>query len=318
MRVRIVHANSVSVHDTANLCLQEVYERASAGQLSWSHYRSCRLRLKKVVAALGPDTLLAAVGQRELSSAVLQFASRPPCGRRPYQKRPHGEPIARWTAMTYIAQMKTLFAWAAEHDLLSWDKPRGFSRAFRLRDRRMRTPQEEERACCGVSTAELDAYSMAELTALFRAGRSLDRLFIVLGLNCGFTSREIASLRTFEVSLEGPHPFIHRRRPKTGVEARWALWPETAALLALHRSPTNVDHRWLLTRAGVHRELALDIRAGRFKPREADLSNYLSQPMNQHRAFEGSHPEGVPEIPGQGAGEEVTIGYVRADLLSRL
>jgi len=73
---------------------------------------------------------------------------------------------------------------------------------------------------------------------------------MLLGMNCGFTSGEISSLRQFEVNLTDT-PYIHKRRHKTGVEARWTLWPETAALLRKHRAVgSNSGLYWLLTGAG--------------------------------------------------------------------
>lgn len=93
-------------------------------------------------------------------------------------------------------------------------------------------------------------FTIDELTALFRAGRSRDRLYILLGLNCGFTNIDLANLRTFEVFLDAERPHIHKRRHKTGVEARWLLWPETASLLKRLRVPENPGKLWLLTEYG--------------------------------------------------------------------
>ncbi len=74
---------------------------------------------------------------------------------------------------------------------------------------------------------------------------------MLLGLNCGFTSGEMSSLRQFEIYLDTERPYIHKKRSKTGVEARWLLWQETATLLRRHKAAANADLRWFLTDPGL-------------------------------------------------------------------
>jgi integrase len=236
---RSVQAQEATVRDAADLFLDEVYLRAQANQVSWAYYRSSCFRMRRAIEALGPDKPLHMIGKTELAAAVLKIAARPPTQPRPYQKRPAGAPISRVTAKSYIMYLKMLFAWVAEHDDLEWERPKGFARLFRIKDRRLMTPAEQEREARVVVSGEVDTFTTGELTTMFRAGRSLDRLYILLGLNCGFTSGEISALRTFEVYLDEAQPYIHRRRAKTGIEAKWLLWPETARLLRRHKAPTT-------------------------------------------------------------------------------
>lgn len=249
-RARTVALDQITVADAANLYLDHLHARARAGQVGWGHYRSCRQHLVCALEVLRRDRPLAEVGKGEIQAAVLHFASRPPGRPRLFQRAPAGRPIAAATAKGRITVMKAMFVWLAEHDLLTWERPRGFERLFRLKDRRLQTPEEAARACGAVVSGEVDSFTPQELTRIFRAGRPRDRLYILLGLNCGLTSSEISSLRTFEVSLDAERPFIHRRRGKTGVEARWCLWPETAALLRGQRARANAGRYWLLTEAG--------------------------------------------------------------------
>ncbi|GMV25141.1 MAG: hypothetical protein AMXMBFR58_11720 [Phycisphaerae bacterium] len=154
------------------------------------------------------------------------------------------------TAKGCIMMVKALFVWLAEHDELGWERPRGFDSLFKLKTSRMKTPDEIARESEAVISGNVRTFTIPELCRLFRAATSRERLFLLLGLNCGFTSGEMSSLRTFEVLSEDGVSFIHKRRAKTGVEAKWRLWPETAALLRRHRAPANAGRNWLLTGAG--------------------------------------------------------------------
>jgi integrase len=253
--------SELTVEDAANLYLEQLCQRAEARQVTWAHYRGMRQRLRRLVSVVGPAAPLAGIGRPELERVALMFARRPPCMVRRFQTAPPGLPISMTTAKDYIAAFKTFFVWLDEHPDLPWERPKGFERLFRLRERHMKTQEEAARDAAEMVTGDVATYCLDELARLFRAGRPRDRLYILLGLNCGFTSMEISSLRTFEVFLDAEAPYVHRRRHKTGVEAKWPLWPETVALLRRHRAPENRHRAWLLTRDG--NELVEESRACR-------------------------------------------------------
>jgi hypothetical protein len=248
--VRKVTVNRLTIADAANLFLGQLHERAEARQVTWGHYRTTADRLRRITEAIGRTVRLADVTKETLQAAVLYFAKRPPAKPRFFQKKQPVKPIGLVTAKGCISMTKTLFVWLAEHDQLTWNRPRGFDRLFKLRDRRLRTPEEEAQEAERVVSGEVASFTTDELTRMFRAANSRERLYLLLGLNCGFTSGEVSSLRTFEVFLEVPEPYIHKRRAKTGVEAKWMLWPETSTLLRRHKAPANEKHLWLLTEAG--------------------------------------------------------------------
>jgi hypothetical protein len=146
--------------------------------------------------------------------------------------------------------MKAMLVWYFEMDGCTWNKPKRFEKLFRLRQRQMATAEERERAAMEVVSGEVATFTIEELSALWEEACNKVRLFMLLGLNCGFTSGEVSNLRTFEVFLAGEEPYIHRFRDKTGVEARWALWPETVQLLLALKAEDNGERRWLLTEYG--------------------------------------------------------------------
>jgi hypothetical protein len=135
-------------------------------------------------------------------------------------------------------------------DGCTWNKPKRFERLFRLRQRQMATAEERERAAMEVVSGEVATFTIEELSVLWAAAGNKVRLFMLLGLNCGFTSSEVSNLRTFEAFLDVEEPFVHRFRDKTGVEARWCLWPETVQFLRAFKADENGERRWLLTEYG--------------------------------------------------------------------
>ena len=64
-----------------------------------------------------------------------------------------------------------------------------------------------------------------ECRTLIDAAPAPLKAMILLGLNCGFGPRDCALLPTDAVDL--PNRMIEFPRPKTGVERRCSLWPET-------------------------------------------------------------------------------------------
>lgn len=72
------------------------------------------------------------------------------------------------------------------------------------------------------------------------------KAFILLGINCGFYSKDINDLRNSYVDGE----FIQFAREKTGIDRRCWLWPETREAIAAARAPENEEDRMFLSKRG--------------------------------------------------------------------
>lgn len=127
-----------------------------------------------------------------------------------------------------------------------------------------------------IVSGEVATFTIEELSALWAEPSNKVRLIMLLGLNCGFTSGEVANLRTFEVFLDPLEPFVHRFGDKTGVEASWCLWPETVLLLRTPKADENGDRRWRLTEYGKG-------KAARAARRRESTSLDLQEAPAQHR-----------------------------------
>jgi hypothetical protein len=118
------------------------------------------------------------------------------------------------------------------------------------------TPGENARK---IRTLQVDTYNLDELVTLYQCATGLERLLLLLALNCGFGQAEIASLQLEEIALDQRHPYyeltgswVRRIRFKTGVFGEWKLWDETAQGIRwmMERRGTQKDGALILTREG--------------------------------------------------------------------
>ncbi|MEO9931532.1 tyrosine-type recombinase/integrase [Rhodopirellula bahusiensis] len=98
-----------------------------------------------------------------------------------------------------------------------------------------------------VGDSEISIFEDSEVEAILKAAKDRPRLYILLGLNCGFTQIDIADLKRSEVDFE--NGTIQRKRSKTKHHktvptVTYKLWPETLLLLREHA--TDVEKLVLL------------------------------------------------------------------------
>jgi hypothetical protein len=120
---------------------------------------------------------------------------------------------------------------------VGWEKPRGYT----IKPVRLRRTAEEN-----VRRHQLPIYKREELVTLYRYASPLERVYILLSLNCGFGGGELATLQIEEIHLDIDHPeygihgdFIFRYRAKSTVYAEWRLWPETVEAIRWYRQHKN-------------------------------------------------------------------------------
>lgn len=161
-------------------------------------------------------------------------------------------PISAKAASHYLGTLIRFLTWLHSTSEFEWTKPHAFN-DFDRRIRRL--PSDHVKR----SLEQVDTFSLDELRLLMRYGQPLDRLLLLLGLNCGFGRAEIASLLVGEVHLRRGHTpreqeilgfattnddsFIKRIRRKSGVYGEHILFPLTVRALewALERRKTFPD-----------------------------------------------------------------------------
>jgi integrase len=152
-----------------------------------------------------------------------------------------------WGPLTLTSQItlvKTLFKYAYDMGLL--ERPIRFGPGFAKPDQKTR---RNHRAKKGKMI-----FSREELHTMLAAAEPALRAMILVGINCGFGNGDCGALPIAALDLEAG--WLDFPRPKTGIERRCPLWPETVAALKLaiasRPSPRTPDDAALvfLTRLG--------------------------------------------------------------------
>jgi integrase len=116
-----------------------------------------------------------------------------------------------------IARVKSVFKYALENDLI--DRPVRYGSEFKKPDKAV---LRRHRAANGQKMLEA-----ADLHRLLDAASVSMKAMMLLGLNAGFGNTDLATLPLSALNLETG--WVDFPRPKTGIERRAPLWPETIA-----------------------------------------------------------------------------------------
>ena len=118
-----------------------------------------------------------------------------------------------------VQRVRTVFKYGYESGL--FDKPVRFGPQFKKPAKHV---MRKHRAANGKRMFEAD-----ELRSLSDAAGVPLKAMILLGINCGFGNADVANVPLSAVDLDGG--WIKFPRPKTGIERRCPLWPETVKAL---------------------------------------------------------------------------------------
>ena len=184
---------------------------------------------------------------------------------RPFRKGSTKQ-ISRKSAENYIGELKQFFRWLHKSKDFDWRKPEHFDE---IKTKVDAAPGDQQR-----KLVQVDTFSLDELKLLNEYATPLERVFLLLGLNCGFGVAEIASLLVGEVVLFRGHDerhreilgypttnadsFIKRIRRKSGVYGEHILFPQTVEAMqwALERRKQHpkfdLEAVLLLNDTGIH------------------------------------------------------------------
>ena len=203
--------------------LAKEQQRVGAGDLSPGRFTSMKASIFYFRNWAGADVDVSTIAGQTLTryhSHLLELMAADRC--------------AATYARDRLVAVKTLIRWLWGQDAIE-NLPKNIDSKELKITRRTTTPE---------------TMTHAEVATLLRETTGLNRLCILLGLNCGMTQKDISDLLDADVSW--PTGTITRKRSKTanhvGVPTvTYQLWPETLRLLQQHRSQTEVV---LLTKAG--------------------------------------------------------------------
>ncbi len=208
--------NGGSVGDLIGKYLEQRRLKVEAGQLALSSYASDKYRLDAFRDYAKGRTRLAEVFSPEFLGAY-----------RDHLLKEMGK--GRLSAVSVKHSLRTVKAmvlWAFDEELIP-TLPRTVRK---YADIRLPAPRPE-------------VYTADEVKTLYTAASPRLRLYVLLGLNCGYTQSDIATLAYDMIDWESG--VITRKRHKTEVESEHKLWGVTLRLLREQANPKDTE--FLLT-----------------------------------------------------------------------
>lgn len=227
-KARLPKAGGVTVADLSNRFLTAKMRQRDAGELSGVTFNDYHRACGMVVAAFGKDRPVVDLTSEDFEELRSQLAKR-------YGPTRLG---------TTIQMIRTACGYGFECGLL--DKPVRFGPMFKRPSKRVLRAERQKKGP--------KMFEAAEIRLLLENTGQPIKAMIMLGINGGFGNHDCATLP--QSAIDFKTNWIDHPRPKTAVERRVPIWPETAELLAeaieLRPAAREAEHERLafLTRFG--------------------------------------------------------------------
>jgi integrase len=220
---------AVTCKEMCNAFMAAKQHQLDAGELSkrtlYDYKRDCELLL----AAFGKGRAVTALRPSDFASLRATLATR---------YGPHRISVT-------IARIRVLFNFAFDNELIA--APIRYGSGF---DRPSAKTMRKHRAEQGPRLFEAD-----EVRRMLSAAGQPLRAMLLLGINCGFGNTDCGTLELRHLDVDGG--WANFPRPKTGVQRRCPLWPETVeaikdwlAVRPKPKDPANAPLVFLTTKGG--------------------------------------------------------------------
>lgn len=193
----------LTIAELCNRFLEAKERRLATDELQASTFHDYLRVCKEIAAAFGRDRLVDDLAADDFEKLRATLAKK-------YGITRLGNTIVR---------VRSVFKYGLENDLM--EKPAKFGSEFRKPKKSAARKHLQHR---GKLTFAAD-----EIHKLLAAASPQLRAMIYLGINCGFGNNDCASLPLSNVDLDAS--WLDFPRPKTAIERRCPLWPETVSAL---------------------------------------------------------------------------------------
>lgn len=123
------------------------------------------------------------------------------------------------TVGNFVNRARVLFNYAFDNDLI--DRPVKYGKAFSKPKKSVLRKEKSKR--------HKRLFSAVEVKTIIDAASPAMKAMIYLGVNAGLGNQDCAKLERSQLDLEGG--WLDYPRPKTGIDRRCRLWPETVAAI---------------------------------------------------------------------------------------
>jgi hypothetical protein len=126
------------------------------------------------------------------------------------------------SAGNFSKELRQFFDWLEDSEEFEWEKPKRFHKIVRTPVKL--TPEEQYQRR---ESKKRSVIPPGHLKSLFEYALPIERILLLLGLNCAFGAAEVGQLRTGFLSPDDG--IIDGVRFKTGNDTKHRLWPQTVA-----------------------------------------------------------------------------------------
>jgi integrase len=219
---------ALTVKELANAFLNHKRDLRDAGELSprtWDDYKAAAVL---VVAQFGKSRLVDDIGPDDFAELRNKLAKK-------------------WGPVrvgNVIQRVRSMFKFAADNGLV--ERPTRYGQGFKRPSKKTLRLERKKKGPRMFEAAEIRDMVGGALVVgengpeLVQPGVQL-KAMILLGINCGFGNADCGTLPLAAVDLAGG--WLNYHRPKTGIDRRCPLWPETVEALkqAIAKRPNPKD-----------------------------------------------------------------------------
>ncbi|NLS94145.1 MAG: phage integrase family protein [Planctomycetaceae bacterium] len=196
-------ADELTLEVLVNEYLAAKQSDVEAGEYSSRTFQGAFTSCESIVQHFGQRRVVADIRQEEFAA---------------YRKSLVKAKYAPNTINTEVSRCKALFNWAYQAELI--DRPLRYGPQFRTNKKSARRQKAK---------AAPKMFEAAEVRQMIDVAGTQLKAMILLGVNCGFGNTDCSELPQSALDLKGG--WVDFPRPKTGVERRAVLWPETVQAL---------------------------------------------------------------------------------------
>lgn len=203
---------------------------------------------------------------------------------RPMKRTRKGQKEQRMSASSvrhYVGELHRFFKWLHRSKDFAWRKPEDIDDIDR--STRLDTETVKQRI------RKVDTFQLDELRLLNRYATPTERLYLMLGLNCGFGTKEIATLTIGEI-------FLHQALPADEQEVFGFHSTDDDSFVSLVRNKTTIVGKYLLfgqTVKMLEWVMARRLKQRNPSPDQPAILNSKGMPLDQ-RSANGNPSRQIP------------------------
>ncbi len=195
--------DGLTVKQLCNAFCEAKERQADAGDITRRTFLDYHGTAATIIAAFGKNRLVDDLAADDFEALRASFAKR----------------LNPNTLGNEVQRVRVAFKYAYDAGLI--DKPIRFGPTFKRPAKRILRAERQKKG--------VRMFEAGQLRRILKAAPQPLRAMILLGVNCGFGNQDCGTLPLSAVDLRGG--WIDYARPKTAIDRRCPLWPETVAAL---------------------------------------------------------------------------------------